>query len=148
MNGRILDYSIQDNTGVISGDDGSRYYFTGSQWKEAVVPARGMMVDFEVDGANAIGIYRAIGASGAAVGREKNKVAAGLFALLLGGFGVHKFYLGYTMPAILMLVIFLVGIPLMFIGIGFLMVSAIGVIALIEGIIYLTKSDEVLDQIR
>ena len=35
----------------------------------------------------------------------------------------------------------------MFIGIGFLMVSAIGVIALIEGIIYLTKSDEEFERI-
>lgn len=62
-------------------------------------------------------------------GAEK-KVVAGILGILLGGLGIHKFYLGYTKEGIIQLVIGVVTC-----GIG-------GVIGLIEGIIYLTKSDE------
>lgn len=67
---------------------------------------------------------------------DKSKVAAGIFALLLGGFGAHKFYLGYTAEAIITLIVmwggmFLIGIPSIIMAI----------IVFIEGIIYLTKSD-------
>lgn len=60
-------------------------------------------------------------------GAEK-KIVAGILAILLGGFGVHKFYLGYTKEGIIQLI-------LSFVCIG-------GIIELIEGILYLTKSDE------
>jgi TM2 domain-containing membrane protein YozV len=59
---------------------------------------------------------------------ECKKVVAGILALLLGGFGVHKFYLGMTTPGIIMILLACVGVS--------------PIIALIEGIIYLTKSDE------
>jgi TM2 domain-containing membrane protein YozV len=58
----------------------------------------------------------------------KNKVAAGLLGILLGSFGAHKFYLGKIGQGILYLIFSWTGIP--------------GIIGLIEGIIYLTKSDE------
>jgi TM2 domain-containing membrane protein YozV len=35
----------------------------------------------------------------------KSKLAAGLFGIFLGGFGVHRFYLGYTTMGIIQLVI-------------------------------------------
>ena len=57
MNGQILDFTIQTNSGVISGADGNRYDFVGSEWKDSVSPSRGMSVDFEVDGDNAVSIY-------------------------------------------------------------------------------------------
>jgi TM2 domain-containing membrane protein YozV len=59
---------------------------------------------------------------------KKEKIPAALFALLLGGFGAHKFYLGQIGIGIVYLVFFWTFIP--------------AIIALIEGIIYLTKSDE------
>jgi TM2 domain-containing membrane protein YozV len=63
--------------------------------------------------------------------REENKrVLAGIFALILGGLGIHKFILGYTQEGIIQLII---GVCTC--GIG-------GIIGFIEGIIYLTKSDE------
>ena len=40
MQGQVLDYSIQTNEGIISGVDGSRYTFSGSEWREAVTPSR------------------------------------------------------------------------------------------------------------
>jgi TM2 domain-containing membrane protein YozV len=75
------------------------------------------------------------GASGAmtdwkAMGADK-KILAGILGIVVGAFGVHKFVLGYTTEGIIMLVItvFTCGV-----------VSSI--IGIVEGIIYLTKSDE------
>jgi len=68
---------------------------------------------------------------------ENKKIAAGVLALLLGGIGVHKFYLGYTTQGIIILLCFFFGWILFFIP-----WIIIGVISLAEGIIYLTKSDE------
>lgn len=65
------------------------------------------------------------------------KILAGVLAILLGGFGVHKFILGYTKEGIIMLavtVVLVIFIP----SVGWPM----WVLGLIEGIIYLTKSDE------
>lgn len=58
------------------------------------------------------------------------KVSAGVCGILLGGLGVHRFILGDTTGGILRIVI-----SILTCGIG-------SIIGLIEGIIYLTKSDE------
>ncbi len=65
---------------------------------------------------------------------QKSKMVAGLLGIFLGAFGVHKFYLGYTKEAVIMLVISLLSAGTL--------AAIIGLIGLIEGIIYLTKSDE------
>ena len=61
-------------------------------------------------------------------GAEK-KIPAGILGILLGGLGIHKFYLGYTKEGIIQIVI-----TVCTCGLGYLL-------GLIEGIIYLTKSD-------
>ncbi len=61
-------------------------------------------------------------------------MVAGILAILLGAFGVHKFYLGYTKEGVIHLAITLVTC-----GIAAIVPSVIG---LVEGIMYLTKSDE------
>ncbi|WP_238583551.1 TM2 domain-containing protein [Anoxybacteroides amylolyticum] len=58
----------------------------------------------------------------------KNKVVAGVLAILLGGLGIHKFYLGKLGQGVLYLLFSWTGIP--------------SIIGLIEGILYLFKSDE------
>jgi TM2 domain-containing membrane protein YozV len=58
----------------------------------------------------------------------RNRVAAALFALLLGGLGVHKFYLGKVGQGVLYLIFCWTFIP--------------AIVGFIEGIIYLTKSDQ------
>ena len=64
MKGSILDFSIQTNTGIISGDDQNRYNFTGAEWRGQHPPARGDRVDFDVDNAgSAIQIFTALGHS-------------------------------------------------------------------------------------
>ena len=62
-------------------------------------------------------------------GAEK-KLPAGICGILLGGIGVHRFILGDTTGGIIRIVI--TGVTF---GFG-------GIIGVIEGIIYLTKSDE------
>lgn len=69
---------------------------------------------------------------------ENKKMLAGILAIILGSLGIHKFILGYQKEGIIMLVVTLV-IGFFTCGIG---ASAMGLIGLIEGIIYLTKSDE------
>lgn len=70
--------------------------------------------------------------------RSEKKVTAGVLAILLGAFGIHKFYLGYKQEGFILL-----GATVLTCFIG----SAItGTIGLIEGIIYLTKSDKEFDE--
>lgn len=59
---------------------------------------------------------------------EKNKIVAGLLALFLGGFGIHKFYLGRVGLGIVYLLFCWTGIPT--------------IIAFIEGILYFCMSEE------
>jgi hypothetical protein len=63
-----------------------------------------------------------------------NKIAAGICGILLGALGIHKFILGMTKPGLIMLLVTI--LPCGFGGIG------MGTIGLIEGILYLTKSDQ------
>lgn len=73
---------------------------------------------------------------------QSNRVVVGVVAILLGWLGVHKFMLGMNTPGIIMLLVGLVG--------GFLTcgiaAGAMSVIGIIEGIIYLTKTDEQFHQ--
>ncbi len=62
------------------------------------------------------------------------KIAAGICGILLGALGIHKFILGYNKEGLIMLL----G-TLLTCGIGSAVTSIIG---LVEGIIYLTKTDE------
>lgn len=74
---------------------------------------------------------------------KKEKIAAGLLAIFLGFLGIHKFYLGgkqQKTAGVIMLVISLVGSCLFFLG-----PIVIGIIAFIEGILYLTKDDAEFD---
>ena len=76
-------------------------------------------------------------------GGENKKVLAGILAILLGALGVHKFILGYQKEGFILLGITLASYLLMcVVGLGLLFVWIPGLIGLIEGIIYLTKSDE------
>jgi TM2 domain-containing membrane protein YozV len=62
------------------------------------------------------------------VAPQKSKLIAGLFGILLGGLGVHRFYLGDVTGGVIRI--------LLNIACG-----AGALVGLIEGIIYLTKSD-------
>jgi hypothetical protein len=58
MTGKVLGFETAQNEGVISSDDGKRYKFTKSQWKESSIPQKEMRVDFDIgDGDIAGDIY-------------------------------------------------------------------------------------------
>jgi TM2 domain-containing membrane protein YozV len=64
--------------------------------------------------------------------KSEKKLVAGLLGVLgflYGGWGIHKFYLGYTKEGVIQLLLCLAC------GIG-------TIIGIIEGVIYLTKTDE------
>lgn len=64
-----------------------------------------------------------------AMGADK-KIPVGICAILLGYLGVHKFILGYTTEGIIQL------------ALGLITCGLTSIVSIIEGIIYLTKSDE------
>ena len=68
-----------------------------------------------------------------AMGADK-KLVAGILGILVGSLGVHKFVLGYTTEGIIMLLI-----TVLTCGVFAIVPSIIGIV---EGVIYLTKSDE------
>lgn len=57
MKGKVLDFSLAQSEGVISGDDGNRYTFQGKEWKSQAHPSAGARVDFDAEGKSAIGVY-------------------------------------------------------------------------------------------
>ena len=61
----------------------------------------------------------------------KSKIVAGILAILLGGIGVHKFYLGNAAAGILYLLFCWTGVP--------------AIIALIEGISILCQSNDAFE---
>jgi TM2 domain-containing membrane protein YozV len=63
--------------------------------------------------------------------KSEKKIPAALLAIFLGSLGIHKFYLGYTNAGIIQLLLGCCGIG--------------GLLGLVEGIIYLTKTDEEFD---
>lgn len=137
MKGRILDFNETDRCGVISGEDGNRYPLDIAEWKGSVLPRAGVNVDFSVTADRAMAVYPEVGTLNGA----SKKIAAALFAFFLGSFGAHKFYLGYTTQGIIMLLVFLFGFILL--GIPS---TIIGIIAFVECILYLIKTDAEFEQ--
>jgi len=68
-------------------------------------------------------------------GPPKSKVAAALLAFFLGGFGIHRFYLGHTATGVAMLVLFVIGLATC--GVTS---AAVGVWAFVDFILILTGS--------
>lgn len=58
----------------------------------------------------------------------KNKTTAAILALLCGSLGVHRFYMGHTVPGIVYLVLCWTGIP--------------SILAIVEGVMYLMDTEE------
>ncbi|MBV6752580.1 TM2 domain-containing protein [Pseudomonas chlororaphis] len=137
MKGKILSYDTNTRNGIISGDDGNRYTFDVVEWKAAVLPKAGARVDFAGNGAFAEAIF----ADGAAASGNSKKIPAALLAFFLGAFGVHKFYLGYNVQGVIMLLVFLFGWLLL--GIPSIVIS---IVAFVEFIIYLIKSEDDFEQ--
>ena len=131
MRGRVLAFNEVAGSGLISGDDGQRYEFARGALQGGLTSlAPGTEVDFQVENGKAVSIYVVFGSG------EKNRILAAILALFLGHWGVHKFYLGKTNAGIIMLLAGTIG--------WIILIPAIlnWVIAIIEFVIYLTKSDQ------
>jgi TM2 domain-containing membrane protein YozV len=75
--------------------------------------------------------------SGSASGynpRASNKIPAGICAILLGWLGIHKFIMGYTGAGLIMLLITILTCGILW--------PILHIIGIIEGIIYLCKTDD------
>ncbi|MBQ4818930.1 TM2 domain-containing protein [Aquimarina sp. MMG016] len=73
--------------------------------------------------------------------QDNKKILVGVLAIIFGWLGVHKFILGYNKEGVIMLILGIAG----FFTCG--ITSGIsGVVGLIEGIMYLTKSDDEFHQ--
>lgn len=78
---------------------------------------------------------------------NSKKILAGVLGILLGAFGAHKFVLGLTGPAVGFLVTAIVCWVLTVFTLGFAILltgpvfTALAIVGLVEGILYLTKSD-------
>ena len=143
IKGRILAFDEAESRGIISGNDGKRYRFRDEEWGSEQFPRPGMYVEFLPEESEATEIYSLPEdpTSNAAANKNQvtgtnHKVAAGILAILLGWLGIHKFYLGYTGPGVILLLAGTLG--------WILVVPPLiaAIVGLIEGIIYLTKSDE------
>lgn len=75
-------------------------------------------------------------------GGENKRILSGILAIIFGSLGVHKFILGYQKEGIILLVVSIVGYATVCFGVGGIILMATWVIGVIEGIIYLTKTDE------
>jgi len=67
---------------------------------------------------------------------QKDHIVAGLFGILIGSLGIHKFYLGYNQAGFIMLAVAIIG-GIFTLGIATAVIALIG---FIEGIMYLIKS--------
>jgi len=57
MKGKILNYNIENASGVISADNGKRYLFSSSQWKSEEAPTAKQIVNFNIDEDDTPSIY-------------------------------------------------------------------------------------------
>lgn len=94
--------------------------------------------------------------SGVPADTAQKKLVAGLLGIVLGSLGVHKFYLGMNTPGLIMLGVnvgvWILALLLGLLTLGFgliltvplaaLVSGAVGLLGLVEGVLYLTKSDE------
>src|SRR5712692_4784441 len=62
------------------------------------------------------------------------KIVAGILGIVVGGLGIHKFVLGYQKEGLIMLLVSVLSC--------FTLAGVMHIIGIVEGIMYLTKTDE------
>jgi len=67
------------------------------------------------------------------MGADK-KIVAGILGIVIGGLGIHKFILGYQKEGLIMLLVSVLSCGML--------APVMHIIGIIEGVMYLTKSDE------
>ena len=82
----------------------------------------------------------AYGQMNPALVRPKSHAAASLLAFFFGSLGVHNFYLGHNNRGVIQLVIWLASLLTVWVGIGFVGLTAVGIWAFIEFLLILFRS--------
>jgi len=74
----------------------------------------------------------------ASEGIANKKLVAGLLGIFLGAFGIHKFFLGYKTEGLIMVLVTVLTC--------FTASFVMSIIGIVEGIIYLAKTDDEFEQ--
>lgn len=146
MKGHII--HVGEDGGVIRGADEAEYNFEFQDilanphgkfgrdfvtWEVMFVPERGKAKQIIIV---RVGVVESKVITLDGEENEKEQIIAGILAILFGGVGAHKFYLGYNTQGIIMLLMGTIG--WMFI----VPPLATFLIGFIEGVIYLTKNEQ------
>ena len=134
MKGSVLEFNIGSKEGIISDEDGCQYTFNMNQWMHKSTPRVGSKVNFTIKSG------KLASATMVTVGKPK-KTGAVLLSFFFGAVGAHKFYLGYNKQGLCMLVLFVFGY--IFLGLPSMVIA---IIALVEFVIYLCKSEVEFEQ--
>lgn len=133
MKGHIRSYDATRGVGLIDPDEGTPLGFQVEDVVFAKAIAPGRRVKFAID-AHVPYAYD-IKIAGAPR-LDRSRIIAAVLAIVLGVFGAHKFYLGYTSVGFTILIMVL---GFSWTGIIPLSLACLGVI---EGILYLSQPDE------
>ena len=103
MRGKVIQYDQIDHTGIISGIDGKRYRFILMNWNSMIRPRVGLDVDFEANDGEALGIItlETLVQNKMPLKSRSTYILLGFF---LGGLGIHNFYAGRVLFAIIQLI--------------------------------------------
>ncbi len=96
MKGSVLDFSIQNNEGLITGDDDKRYKFSGPEWRASEQPTRGMRVDFDAQDGVATVIFQELSKPAGMKGgvpTESNKALRMVIPIGRSGYAIAAGYL-------------------------------------------------------
>lgn len=106
MQGKVLKFDSDNNSGFISGHDGNRYQFVRLDWAANEHPKEGQDVDFDIDGKNAkeIIVLQKKPQQKEGVSPKSRLVAFLLCTFVFTGvLGFHRFYVGKVGSGILMI---------------------------------------------
>ncbi len=128
--------------GPVTADQLRRWIQEGRAGAQTLVQAEGTadwkplisLTDFAADIKPPPAFVSPTSPNAALAARASGKIPAGIFGILLGSLGIHKFILGYTGAGLIMLLVTVLTC--------FLASPIMHLIGLIEGIIYLTRTDE------
>ena len=105
-------------------------------WAGTTEPKVGMEIDFTVNGNQAKSIFPIAKAQSS----KHSKTSLALFAIFLGGLGIHRFLVGKTGSGIAMILIPILGLILPIPGSFFIAIFAVATWALVDFIMILTGS--------
>jgi TM2 domain-containing membrane protein YozV len=113
---------------IFAGTDHKKQARTSDSTAQGTISTKychacGTQISFHAEICPKCGVRQALQSSK----KDRSRVTAALFAIFLGGLGIHKFYLGYIVEGLIYLVFCWTFIP--------------SIVGFIEGIMYLSMSD-------